>query len=578
MSQVHRKGSLLNFSVSDVEEDKVIGEVLTTPFEKVIRILNKTKQKLIDISYDSSINTLVQELAWAIQRIQSHNLYTYEIDDNSIEISKLSKNSHEVQSFLKYINNFSETKDFKRRNKAAAISRTVKINSKTILPKYNALKRERSIDLGKGLNITESNEELNNNSEFNNIDSKNNQEKISNIRNLKLNGSQEESFQGSLSPIRIHSPINKYTPINIKSDNIITISENSINVIEAEEEDSNEDALSIFMNNINEKDFNVFTFADSIGREKALILGSKKIIENLSISNLVDSEQLESFLKAIKLKYNNNPYHSDLHGLDICQTVNSYFRNSDIEKILHLTEMDIFSIIVASLVHDLGHPGLTNNYQINSFSDLAVTYNDKSILENYHISETFKIIKNEDSNIFSNFNNENFKLIRKRIIESIFATDMIYHAKINSTIKNLIETKEISKGNKIDTLIDVTSKTLFDDQQNVINFIVHTADLSHNSKEFEISKKWTYLLMDEFWNQGDTEKKLNLPISMFCDRTTADVPKSQIGFIKGIIIPSFDIMIDLFPSLIYLKLQVEINLRGWIELIEKEEENKKINK
>jgi hypothetical protein len=232
--------------------------------------------------------------------------------------------------------------------------------------------------------------------------------------------------------------------------------------------------------------------------------------------------------------------------------------------------MDTLSIIIASLVHDLGHPGFTNNYQINSFSDLAITYNDKSILENYHISETFKIIKNEESNIFANFSNDSFKLMRKRIIESIFATDMIYHAKINSTIKNQLETKEISKGKNIELLIDPKSNTLFDDQQNVINFIVHTADLSHNSKEFEISKKWTYLLMEEFWNQGDTEKKANLPISMFCDRTTAEIPKSQIGFIKAIIIPSFDILVDLFPPLVYLKAQVETNLQGWAEIIEEE--------
>jgi hypothetical protein len=44
-----------------------------------------------------------------------------------------------------------------------------------------------------------------------------------------------------------------------------------------------------------------------------------------------------------------------------------------------------------------------------------------------------------------------------------------------------------------------------------------------------------------------------------------NVPVSQIGFLKGIIIPSYKIMIDIFPELMFLMENVEKNLFIWQE-------------
>ena len=43
-------------------------------------------------------------------------------------------------------------------------------------------------------------------------------------------------------------------------------------------------------------------------------------------------------------------------------------------------------LLVSTLVHDVDHNGLNNNFHINSQSPLAVLYNDISVLENHHCS------------------------------------------------------------------------------------------------------------------------------------------------------------------------------------------------
>ena len=59
--------------------------------------------------------------------------------------------------------------------------------------------------------------------------------------------------------------------------------------------------------------------------------------------------------------------------------------------------------------------------------------------------------------------------------------------------------------------------------------ILHCADISHPGKPWEIHHKWTSLLMEEFFRQGEMEKDLGLSFSPLCDRENTLVAESQIG-------------------------------------------------
>ena len=58
-------------------------------------------------------------------------------------------------------------------------------------------------------------------------------------------------------------------------------------------------------------------------------------------------------------------------------------------------------MLIAMVVHDLDHPGRTNHFLSNSQHELALLYNDKSILENHHVATAFKeTTRSSASNIF----------------------------------------------------------------------------------------------------------------------------------------------------------------------------------
>ena len=64
---------------------------------------------------------------------------------------------------------------------------------------------------------------------------------------------------------------------------------------------------------------------------------------------------------------------------------------------------------------------------INTRHHLAVRYNDKSVLENYHVACGFELMQKKEFNIFSNLEFDEYKQMREKIVGMVLATDMTLH-------------------------------------------------------------------------------------------------------------------------------------------------------
>jgi len=324
------------------------------------------------------------------------------------------------------------------------------------------------------------------------------------------------------------------------------------------------------MKKIIDKDFSIFEFKKLVGYKNVLPLMCYVILKTLGLlePNIISLSKLESFLYSVSDNYKETTlYHNSLHGADVTHTLCTYFINANVEEICETTVLDLLGMIISAMGHDLGHPGYNNNFHVNACTDLALTYNDSSCLENYHTSLLFRILKEDENNIFEKLSAQNYKTIRKRMISQILATDMANHGEVISLIKAKIRSCE-EEGQKRFNLLSGNEKAKYDEQQILLNYLIHSADLGHNTKKFEISIQWVELLSNEFWMQGDIERKKGIQISFLCDRNKIDVPISQVGFIKGFIITTFDCLVSMFPSLKYTIDNTVNNLNEWQKLVD----------
>jgi hypothetical protein len=107
----------------------------------------------------------------------------------------------------------------------------------------------------------------------------------------------------------------------------------------------------------------------------------------------------------------------------------------------------MLSYILAGACHDIGHPGFNNLYLIEKSDEIAIKYNDISVLENFHVATTFEIINNERYNIFDQLSSSDYKRVRKQMIGAVLATDMALHFSKIGTFKGKIENEEIDPTN-----------------------------------------------------------------------------------------------------------------------------------
>ena len=83
-----------------------------------------------------------------------------------------------------------------------------------------------------------------------------------------------------------------------------------------------------------------------------------------------------------------NPYHNNLHAADVLQSCHWIISQTGLRD--WMSDLEIFCLLLSAIIHDYHHTGTTNNFHIQSTSDLAVVYNDKSVLENHHVAAFFR--------------------------------------------------------------------------------------------------------------------------------------------------------------------------------------------
>ena len=120
-------------------------------------------------------------------------------------------------------------------------------------------------------------------------------------------------------------------------------------------------------------------------------------------------------------------YHNEMHAIDVLQMLYIFMTAGNLESFAALNLMDVLAALISAICHDYAHDGFNNSYPINSISEIAIRFNDKSVCENMHASEAFAILRKPENNFLAGFERDEFKAFHLRFIGIILATDMSRH-------------------------------------------------------------------------------------------------------------------------------------------------------
>ncbi|XP_053695012.1 cAMP-specific 3',5'-cyclic phosphodiesterase-like [Sabethes cyaneus] len=299
-----------------------------------------------------------------------------------------------------------------------------------------------------------------------------------------------------------------------------------------------EHQLGQILNSVDTWGIDIFKI-ETLSNNRPLTCVAFAIFQERDILNtlMIPSKVFLAFMTTLEDHYvKDNPFHNSLHAADVAQSTHVLLNTPALENVF--TALEICAALFAACIHDVDHPGLTNQFLINSSSELAIMYNDESVLENHHLAVAFKLLQNEDCDILRNIQKKQRQTFRKMVIDMVLSTDMSKHMTLLADLKTMVETKKVA-GSGVLLLDNYT------DRIQVLENMVHCADLSNPTKPLPLYKKWVSLLMEEFFLQGDKERAAGMDISPMCDRHNATIEKSQVGFIDYIVHPLWETWADL---------------------------------
>eukprot|EP00727_Mastigamoeba_balamuthi_P013388 m51a1_g8672 putative protein pde- isoform a (855) ;mRNA; r:129094-132214 len=263
----------------------------------------------------------------------------------------------------------------------------------------------------------------------------------------------------------------------------------------------------------------------------------------------LDRRRVRMFLRGVEHGYKNNPYHTSVHAADVVQAMHSLMSAC---TAVAFTPLEKLAALLAAACHDYGHWGVNNTFLQATMDPLYVQYNGISVLESMHSAESMRLMLSKDFNFLQGklSRDDTFEL-HKTVTQLILATDMSRHLELTSLFTTRTTAGKLDPASKADRLL-------------VLQMLIKASDVSNPAREWAACQRWARRVMEEFLEQGDRERAEGLKISPFMDRSTSDVAKCQVAFIKFVVRPMMELVQSLSPSVGQCMLaNLAINAHNW---------------
>eukprot|EP00325_Prymnesiales_sp_UTEX-LB-985_P034274 CAMPEP_0174722044 /NCGR_PEP_ID=MMETSP1094-20130205/37589_1 /TAXON_ID=156173 /ORGANISM="Chrysochromulina brevifilum, Strain UTEX LB 985" /LENGTH=680 /DNA_ID=CAMNT_0015922829 /DNA_START=74 /DNA_END=2116 /DNA_ORIENTATION=+ len=285
--------------------------------------------------------------------------------------------------------------------------------------------------------------------------------------------------------------------------------------------------VQVCLDKVSTWDFDVFELDRTTGKHPIVVLMLHFVkAYNLDSELPIDCNNLVRFMLKVEEGYKAVPFHNYMHAADVTHGTAYFMIQASVTS--HISPLDFFCMAVGAAIHDFEHPGYNNAFLVASKDPVAILYNDSSVLENFHISSAWRLmLKDEACNPLAGFSNEQYTEARATMVYAILGTDMKFHFDHLTKFKTRVSAGAFVEPDRKDVRL-------------LLAMCMHSADVSNPAKGWDISSEWAVRVMEEFFQQGENEAQLGLPVSPFMDRARTDIGKCQAGFISILIKPFFE--------------------------------------
>ncbi|KAM8832081.1 3',5'-cyclic-AMP phosphodiesterase 7B-like isoform 2-T2 [Spinachia spinachia] len=238
----------------------------------------------------------------------------------------------------------------------------------------------------------------------------------------------------------------------------------------------------------------------------------------------LDMVKLHRFLGMVQEDYHSqNPYHNAVHAADVTQAMYCYLQEPKLSE--QLSPLDVFLGLMAAAAHDVDHPGVNQPFLIKTRHHLASLYQNTSVLESHHWRSTVGMLR--ESGLLSHLPADVRQDMEQQLGSLILATDISRQNEFLLTFREHLDKQDLD--------LQLASHRHF-----ILQIALKCADVCNPCRFWELSRQWSERVCEEFYRQGDLERKFDVQVSPLCNQQADSVPAIQIGFISYIVAPLFE--------------------------------------
>lgn len=257
---------------------------------------------------------------------------------------------------------------------------------------------------------------------------------------------------------------------------------------------------------------------------------------------------LATYMVKVASQYRKLPYHSELHACDVLQAVSALHAN-----ICGPTAPPLEGavLMLAAIVHDVGHPGVNNSFLVETKNPMALRYNDNSVLENFHVALAFSLMQTIDgaaaSDPFAALDKPTFKRVRADLIDLVMATSFEHHFRHISELKATITSRSFGRGSTT-AAAGSAEASAAKARKCLLRMLMKIADIGHPARRWDWHLDSARRACAEFFFQGKCEAQAGLTVSPLNNGPECQLARSQTGFVDFMVMPAFEVVSDYVTS------------------------------
>lgn len=297
-----------------------------------------------------------------------------------------------------------------------------------------------------------------------------------------------------------------------------------------------EHVIDVVMSSFGTTDFDVIDLEQYVPGKIVMFVGMLVFKSMDYAEDYIDLQMLPRFFQHIHDRYRSEmPFHNACHAADVLHSLFIMLWNTNLGAKISLHNQ--IGALLAALMHDMGHVGLTNDFLINSNHSIAQQYPTRAPMESMHIALAVEAMVDPQFHVLARMGAVEQAQVLTVVRESILATALCYQRDLLYEV-NQVTSEEWNREEDCNGRAVLPQKL----QVLALRLAMHVSDISQTTKTFAQHQQWVTKLEEEHFLQGDFDTQMMYGLCPdYCHRavwTQTSFLESQVSFLKCLAAPA----------------------------------------